>query len=126
MVEISIFLCMIFLHIFDDFKMEGILAQFKSKSYWQKNDPAPLYRFDWLISLICHATSWAFCIMFPIMVWFSFAVPIWFLCVFIINVVIHCFIDHLKANAKKINLVADQICHFVQIIFTFSIFLLLR
>ncbi len=124
--DIAIFLCMIFLHIVDDFKLQGILAQFKSKSYWKENAPEPLYRWDWLISLICHCVSWAFMIMFPIMVWFGFNVPIWFLCVFIINVVIHAFIDHLKANAKKINLVADQLCHFVQILFTFFVFIFLR
>lgn len=124
--DISILLCMIFLHIVDDFKMQGILAQFKSRDWWRKNSPEPLYRWDWLISLFCHSFSWAFCIMLPIMVWFGFRVPEWFVCVFVINLVIHCIIDHLKANAKKINLVADQLCHFVQIAFTFTVFIFLR
>lgn len=126
MVEISIFFCMIFLHIFDDFKMQGILADFKQKKWWKKNSPEKLYENDWLISLISHSMSWAFMIMFPIMVYFKFAVPVWYPVVFVINVIIHCVIDHLKANCKKINLVADQICHYIQIIFTFSVFLLLK
>lgn len=126
MKEISIFLCMVFLHIVDDFKMQGILAEFKQKSWWRKNCPDPLYRHDWAISLVAHCVSWAFFIMLPIMVHFRFEVPIWFLPVFVANVCIHFCIDHLKANLHKINLVQDQLAHFVQIIFTFTIFLLLR
>ena len=126
MKDASIFLCMLFLHIVDDFKMQGILASFKQKSWWVSNSPEELYKYDWIISLVMHCLSWSFCIMFPIMVWYRFAIPLWFLFVFVINVVIHCIIDHLKANSQKINLVADQLCHIIQIIFTFTVFLLLR
>lgn len=126
MKDISIFLCMIFLHIIDDFKLQGILADFKQISWWKKNAPDKLYKNDWVISLVIHCVSWAFLIMFPIMIWYNWEVPIWFPIVFVANTAIHFIVDHLKANCHKINLVQDQLSHFVQIIFTFTIFIFLR
>ena len=37
----------------------------------------------------------------------------------IINLIIHMFVDDLKANRNKINLITDQLIHIIQIIFTF-------
>lgn len=34
--EVAIFLSMIILHIIDDFKLQGILADFKQISWWKK------------------------------------------------------------------------------------------
>ena len=39
--------------------------------------------------------------------------------IFLANVIVHCIIDDLKANKKKINLIVDQIIHMVCIIITF-------
>lgn len=120
--EISILLCMFFLHIIDDFNLQGILADFKQISWWKKNAPDKLYKHDWIISLIIHCFSWSFMIMLPIMYVMDFKVPFLFVIVFIVNVIIHFIVDHLKANLHKINLIFDQSCHFVQIIATFIIF----
>lgn len=37
---------------------------------------------------------------------------------FLINFIIHAFVDDLKANKKKINLCVDQSIHIIQIIIT--------
>jgi len=47
--DIAVLLCMFFLHIIDDFKLQGILADFKQKSWWKKNYPNELYKYDWII-----------------------------------------------------------------------------
>ena len=46
---------------------------------------------------------------------------IWKPVLLIVNLMIHMFVDNLKANEKKINLIQDQIIHVIQIIFTWWI-----
>ena len=57
---------MIFLHVVDDYYLQGILAQLKQKSWWEKNAPDPLYKNDYKVALVTHAFSWTFMIMLPI------------------------------------------------------------
>ena len=106
-------LSMIFLHIVDDYYLQGILASMKQKSWWEKNSPQPLYKYDYVVALLMHSLSWAFMIMIPTIIGGCF---IWWL--FLINIVIHFIVDHLKANLKKINLIQDQSIHIVQIVLT--------
>lgn len=44
---------------------------------------------------------------------------------FLINLSIHMVVDNSKANLKKINLVQDQLCHLVQILITWVVFVVL-
>ena len=67
--KIFILFSMIFCHIVDDFYLQGCLAKFKQKKWWQENYPNELYRNDWIISLLIHAFSWTFMIMLPTMAW---------------------------------------------------------
>ncbi|WP_324825200.1 hypothetical protein [Sinanaerobacter sp. ZZT-01] len=118
-----VLLTMIFLHIVDDFYLQGWLAKGKQKEWWQINAPQPMYQYDYLCALGVHAFSWTFMIMFPIIVVFKFRLNLIFLIFFIINCAIHFIIDHLKANAKMINLMQDQAMHLLQLIITYSVLL---
>ena len=115
---------MFFLHIVDDYYLQGILAKFKQKSWWEENAPKELYKHDFIIALIEHAFSWSFMVHIPIMIYtLYFNLPATFLCVSIlINLVIHAIIDHIKANKLKINLTTDQMLHFIQITVTFFVY----
>lgn len=115
---------MFFLHIVDDYYLQGILAKFKQKSWWKENAPKELYKHDFVIALMEHAFSWSFMVHIPIMIYtLYFNLPSTFLCVSIlINLVIHALIDHIKANKLKINLTTDQMLHFIQIIVTFFVY----
>jgi hypothetical protein len=42
---------------------------------------------------------------------------------FIYNWLIHAYVDNLKANNHKINLIQDQSIHLVQIIITWALFI---
>lgn len=42
----------------------------------------------------------------------------------IFNIFIHGLVDHLKANKKRINLIADQCIHMIQILDTFAILII--
>lgn len=65
-----------------------------------------------------HSFSWSFMIMLPPTIALMVISEIWKPVLLIVNLMIHMFVDNLKANEKKINLIQDQIIHVIQIIFT--------
>lgn len=131
MYKILLLLTMIFLHIVDDYYLQGWLASAKQKSYWEKNAPDELYKHDYIMALFMHSFSWAFMIMVVPSVYTlinttntnnaSLVIALFFL----INLCIHMGVDNSKANLKKINLVQDQLCHLVQILITWVVFVIL-
>lgn len=112
---------MVFCHIVDDYYLQGKLASFKQKSWWQENAPDQLYKYDYIVALMMHSFSWAFMIMLPVAVCQEFQIGSAFMAMFIINTVVHAIVDDLKANKRKINLVTDQLVHMCQIVVTFLI-----
>ena len=131
MYKILLLLTMIFLHIVDDYYLQGWLASAKQKSYWEQNAPDELYKHDYIMALFMHSFSWAFMIMVVPSVYTlinttntnnaSLMIALFFL----INLCIHMVVDNSKANLKKINLVQDQLCHLVQILITWVVFVVL-
>lgn len=116
---------MIFLHIVDDYYLQGILAKMKQKSWWEEVAPDPLYKHDYIIALLEHAFSWSFMINLPWIVYsfiYNNTYPIMIITSLIINTSIHYVVDDYKANKKIINLIQDQCCHFVQILATFLLY----
>lgn len=120
--SILILLCMFFMHIVDDYYLQGILASMKQKSWWEKNAPDSLYKNDYKMALVEHAFSWTFMMMLPVVIYTAIIgtmLPIWFITIlFFLNMVIHALVDNAKANKRTINLVQDQSIHFLQIICT--------
>jgi hypothetical protein len=119
--KILILFIMLFLHIVDDYYLQGILAKMKQKSFWEENAPDPMYKNDYIVALVEHAFSWTFMIMLPAMVWMFYYQNIhsgWYVILFVWNVVLHSLVDHAKANMKLINLYEDQRVHFIQIMMT--------
>lgn len=119
-----ILLSMMFCHIVDDYYLQGKLALFKQKSWWQENAPDQLYKYDYIVGLIMHSFSWAFMVMLPVAVSQEFQIDAVFMIMFITNTIVHAIVDDLKANKRKINLVTDQSIHIGQIIVTFLICML--
>ena len=121
-IKIFILISMIFCHVVDDYYLQGWLASAKQKKWWIENAPNDLYKNDYLMALFCHSFSWSFMIQMPILIYsFYTHLFIWNILLFIINLIIHMFIENLKANKLKINLIQDQIIHFIQIIMTWII-----
>lgn len=115
----TIVVCMIFCHIIDDFVLQGIcLVHLKQKAFWNENCPKELYKHDYIVAIIMHGFSWAFMIQLPFLILLNFIVDYKFLVLLILNTFIHAFIDHLKANKFKLNLVQDQLLHLLQIVYT--------
>lgn len=116
-----VLLSMMFCHIVDDYYLQGKLALFKQKSWWEEKAPDQLYKYDYIVGLIMHSFSWAFMVMLPVAVSQEFQIDAVFMIMFITNTIVHAIVDDLKANKRKINLVTDQSIHIGQIIVTFLI-----
>ena len=107
---------MVFMHILDDFCLQGILASMKQKEWWIKQEAyKELYKYDYIIALIMHSFSWTFMIMLPIAISLQWDITWMFLGVFAANMIVHFVVDDLNANIKKINLAFDQGVHLFQI-----------
>jgi hypothetical protein len=115
---------MIFLHIVDDYYLQGWLASAKQKSYWEQNAPDEMYKNDYKMVLFMHSFSWSFMIMLVPTIYIllnttSINVDVFGIVLFfIINLIIHMVTDNMKANQKEINLIQDQLIHLTQIIGT--------
>lgn len=119
---IFLLLTMIFMHIIDDYYLQGILASLKQKKWWEKNANDKMYKNDYLMALFMHSFSWAFMIMLPYHIYILIFGGTFYPLLFLSNLLIHMYIDNAKANYKKINLIQDQIMHLAQIIITWCIF----
>lgn len=107
---------MFWFHILDDFVLQGVMAKMKQKKWWADNAPNPLYKHDYFMALFCHAFMWSISIMIPTIISGNF---VWWMIP--INCAIHFVIDDLKANRGRLNLIQDQIAHFIQIMITFIV-----
>ena len=122
--NILLLFTMIFLHIVDDYCLQGILASMKQKDWWKSQEQySDKYKYDYIIALVMHSFSWVFMIMCPILFTMPQQVKASFIIAFIVNVIIHAIVDDLKANKLKINLVQDQLIHLTQIVVTWLIFI---
>lgn len=119
---IKILLFMILLHIIDDFVLQPIsLSNLKQKKWWEKQEGySDKYKDDYKVALAIHSISWSIMIHIPLVIMFPSLGQLALLISFIVNAVIHYFIDDLKANKLKINLFEDQMVHFWQICTTLS------
>ena len=119
---IKILLFMILLHVIDDFVLQPIsLSNLKQKKWWKKQEGySDKYKDDYKVALAIHSISWSIMIHIPLVIMFPSLGQLALLISFIVNAVIHYYIDDLKANKLKINLFEDQMVHFWQICTTLS------
>ena len=120
--KVLVLFAMLFCHIVDDYYLQGILASMKQKSWWEANAPRELYKNDYKMALFEHAFSWSFVMSLPltiIAIYYQIN-PLYFILLVLCagNTLVHAYIDDLKANKHKINLVEDQLYHFIQILAT--------
>ena len=127
--KLFLLLGMLFLHLVDDYYLQGWLASAKQKSWWEKNAPEELYSHDYIMALCEHAFSWTFMIMLIPTV-FNYVcnhnIPVDCFLFFALNWTIHSIVDDLKANKKDINLVQDQLFHIIQIILTWGVLVVIK
>lgn len=135
--KLFVFLVMLAMHVIGDYTLQGILASMKQRMWWvnelikihgDEDGKLPssiwrVYQNDFIPALLAHAYLWSFCIMLPIAIVMYIQGTLMtdallLVGVFLGNLVVHAVTDHLKANIGAINLVEDQVIHFVQILIT--------
>lgn len=109
---------MIFMHICDDYYLQGWLAQAKQKKWWEENAPSEMYKNDYIVALLMHSFSWSTMITLPVFVFSGASLTPFVAFALITNCAIHAVVDNLKANLHKINLIQDQTAHIIQILLT--------
>lgn len=113
---------MVFMHIVDDYYLQGILASLKQRKWWNEHAPDEMYKNDYIIALAMHGISWAVMITFPIFAMDGFNTT-WFIVIsVVVNAIAHSLIDNAKANLKKLNLIQDQVLHMYQILITIGLY----
>ncbi len=134
--KILILFIVLYLHIYDDYYAQGILANMKQREWWEKqytgsiankDKQRELYGKDYLMALAEHAFSWVFITHLPYLIMIVInpaLVPLYIVSI-IVNTVIHAIVDDMKANKKKINLITDQSIHFGQILVTWLVWCLI-
>ena len=124
--EIFILFCMVFMHVFSDYNMQGVLTQMKQKAWWISHFPGPedapdMYANDYKVALAMHAFAWAFATMIPIAAYLLLAgtgITSTFIFMLAMNTMLHYAIDDMKVNWEAINLKTDQMAHMLQIVCT--------
>lgn len=88
--EKFILLWMLFMHIVDDYYLQGWLAKGKQKSWWgSQPNFNPKYRYDYIAALLMHAFSWTFSIMLPLAIYNKLYISNLYMLVFMFNLIIH-------------------------------------
>lgn len=133
--SLMVLITMLWLHVFADYNLQGILASMKQRGWWAKQIPNyrdTKYKNDYKAALIAHAFSWSFTVLFPMFVStynslnvFGFGVFAAYLLLLIFMTLGHYRIDDIKANRKRINLIEDQVCHIIQIVLAWVLWLIL-
>ena len=113
---------MIFCHLIDDFVLQDKFTYLKQKSWWIKaceDDGLNIekYKNDYKMALFEHSLEWSIAILLPVI--FILNVNSWLLLMIVcVNTISHYIIDNMKANQLRLNLIQDQILHFIQIFIT--------
>lgn len=110
------FWLMVLGHLFADYTLQGWLADFKQKEWWQRNIldfKQSRYKYDYIAALACHAFYWAIIVCLPLYG------SRYLTTLILVNAITHAWIDDEKANRHSINLVQDQLLHGLQIVCTF-------
>lgn len=114
---------MLICHVLDDFVFQPVsLSKLKQKRAWEGLDDK--YADDYKMALFIHSLSWSCMIMLPFVLLSLIQnniSDIMFILVLLVNIGIHYYVDGLKANKLKINLITDQLVHLFQIFATFLI-----
>lgn len=127
---VKLTLLVILLHLVADYSLQGCLAQLKTAKFWRSvcrdcewcSADAAFRRYghDYRAGLVCHALYWTLVTFAPII--FHPLCSAWTaLAIVSLNALFHCWVDDLKANRGRLNLVQDQLLHAVQIAATIGV-----
>lgn len=110
---------MVFCHIMNDYCLQTLLISLKQRLQWTKGEFSGSYKNGYASTLLTRGFSWAFIIMFPVVVFYRFNMPLTFYILLITNCLIYAYIDDLEAGKHKISTTTNQSLHITQLVITF-------
>ena len=121
----KLILLTILAHLVADFTLQGWFCKGKQELWWKeecKKYGVDFYKYrnDYLMALFLHSLYWSIAILIPAMFMYNLPNKMIALLMFF-NTFLHFMTDDLKANRMILNLVQDQISHFIQIAVTLII-----
>jgi hypothetical protein len=121
----KLILLTILAHLVADFTLQGWFCKGKQELRWiaeckKHGVDFSKYRYDYIVALILHSLYWSIAILIPAMFMYNLPNKMIVLLMFF-NTFLHFMTDDLKANRMVLNLVQDQISHFIQIAVTLII-----
>lgn len=113
--KLSVLGLMFLLHLIADFALQSVRdANLKQKKWWEdatkEMENREMYRYDWIAGMACHCLLWSLMVCLPLVT------RLIYLPMVIVQAAAHFWIDDMKANRLKINLIEDQFLHLAQII----------
>lgn len=126
--RLIILVSMLAMHVIGDWVLQTpLMCDLKQKAWWQQNYGFQKNARDYKMVILMHSMLWSACVMMPVLVyqlWIgcSDLKAIVLLLVFVINMLVHAWIDDLKANKDKLSLVDDHAVHLLQVAIIFFFF----
>jgi len=123
-VYIFIFICMMFMHIYDYYSLGGMVVAFKQNKWWQEKFPKKSHRYDYFAASVLYSFRWTFMFLLPPTA-YAYSMGTSFnqylkayLALFAANWYIHIRLDDLKNDGIIDNLKLDALMQMVPIITT--------
>lgn len=123
---IRIFFVMLLLHVVAEFVLQPVaLLRIKQKTYWEQPEHPNGGKDASAMAIAINAILWSVMIMLPLM-YYSTEGDLILLLVFLVNMLVHAYIDEYTTNRHKLTFVTAQSLYLLQLIITFLVTLLIQ
>lgn len=123
---IRIFFVMLLLHVVTEFVLQPVaLLRIKQKTYWEQPERPNGGKDTSAMAIAINAILWSVMIMLPLM-YYSTEGDLILLLVFLVNMLVHAYIDEYTTNRHKLTFVTAQSLYLLQLIITFLVTLLIQ
>lgn len=111
---LTVLLLMLAMHVIEDFHLQGRMADMKQRSWWSQYPE--MYDRDYIAVLILHGMEWSVLVSLPLLLVTGLDMPPAVVLAIVANGLIHAYVDDLKANRLRIDLITDQTVHIIQML----------
>ncbi len=123
---IRIFFVMLLLHVVTEFVLQPVaLLRLKQKTYWEQPEHPNGGKDASAMAIAINTILWSVMIMLPLM-YYSTEGDLILLLVFLVNMLVHAYIDEYTTNRHKLTFVTAQSLYLLQLTITFLITMIIN
>ena len=117
---------MLLLHVLAEFVLQPVaLLRLKQKTYWEQPEHPNGGKDASAMAIAIYAILWSVMIMLPLM-YYSTEGDLILLLVFLVNMLVHAYIDEYATNRRKLTFVTAQSLYLLQLTITFLITMIIN